>query len=70
MTKESRPDLWREDINEDTMQSKKRGKTCGLTESIVHLLDSDIVCDLQESVGDNLRGDEAMENIPDVTNID
>ena len=68
VTRKSRPDLWKDsphdrNINdpEEIQKNRKRVNVFGLSESeksIVHLLDPEIVRDLQESVGEDLTGDD------------
>ena len=81
ITEKSRPDLWLENSQENvteegnevnTMKIKK-GNVCGLTESeksIVHLLDSEIVRDLQETLGENFTLEEPVDNITTDGDVD
>ena len=81
VTKQNRPDLWTQtdteiqevDNGEEETAKKKRSTAWGLTDSeksIVHLLDSEIIRNLQESVGENIMGDEAPESVHNKNNID
>ena len=81
VTKQNCPDLWTQtdaeiqevDNGEEETAKKKRSTAWGLTDSeknIVHLLDSEIIRDLQESVGENIIGDEAPESVHNENNID
>ena len=52
---------------------KKKGNVCGLTElekSIVNLLDSEIVRDLQEALGENFMIEEPVDNITTDGDVD
>ena len=81
VTKQNHPDLWIQtdtelqevENGEEENVKRKRSTACGLTESersIVHLLDSEIIRDLQDSVGENIMGDEASESVQNEYNID
>ena len=81
ITEKSRPDLWLENTEENVIDEgnevnntkKKKGNVCGLTESkksIVHLLDSEIVRDLQEALGENFMLEEPVDNITTDGDVD
>ena len=81
ITQNSRPDLWLENAEENVIDEgnevnntkKKKGNVCRLTESeksIVHLLDSEIVRDLQEALGENFMLEEPVDNITTDGDVD